>query len=169
MCVGDAGAVLLVGPCAFFTVAQPVITLGVRGADGVLELCGLLIDSSSAVCGYFLPLKPARQRRFSLEVKVPAAAVLLSDLLQLQLQVPAQLVVVHWAKQTPANRLSAPDGIHPSDASGGVLVGKVFVQFKGELWLFVSLWSALVSSMLQGDLKAAGHTMFCLYTMSRGC
>lgn len=85
VCVGDAGAVLLVGPCAFFAVAQPVVTLSVRGADSVLELCGLLIDSSSAVCGYFLPLKPARQRRFSLEVKVPAAAVLLSDLLQLQL------------------------------------------------------------------------------------
>lgn len=79
-CVGDAGAVLLVGPCALSTVAEPVILLSV-GADSVLHLSGLLVRRSSAVCGYFLPLKPALQRRLRLEVKVPAATVLLSDLL----------------------------------------------------------------------------------------
>lgn len=110
--VGDAGAVLLVGVCALLAVAQPVTMLGVRGADGVHLLCGLLVERSGAVCGHFLPLKPAGQRRVGLEVKVPAAAVLLGDLLQPLLQVPAQLLLVHRAEQAPADRLSALDGVH---------------------------------------------------------
>lgn len=98
--VGDVGAVLLVGPCAVFAVARPVPTWTV---GSVLRPCG------------FLPLKPAGQRGFTLEVKIPAPPVLLNDLLKLQLQVPAQLAVVHRAKQAPANRLPAPGGLHPSN------------------------------------------------------
>lgn len=77
------------------------------------------MESRSADYRYFLPLKPARQRGFTLEVKIPAPAVLLNDLLKLQLQVPAQLAVVHRAKQAPANRLPAPGGLHPSKFFGG--------------------------------------------------
>lgn len=112
-CVGDAGAVLSLFS---LTVSQPV-TLW-RADSSVLQLRGLLVRSSSAVCGDFLPLKPAWKRCVSLEVEVPAAAVLLSDFLQLYLQVTAQLVVVHRAKQTPAHRLFTPDGIHPSNGPG---------------------------------------------------
>lgn len=98
-CVGDVGAVLLVGGCA-----ESVITLSVWITDcRFLQLFRLLVESSSAVCWDFLPLKPAGQRCVSLEVKVPTAAVLLCDFLQLHLQISAQLVVVHRAEQTPAH------------------------------------------------------------------
>ena len=104
--VGDAGAVLLVGVRALLAVAQPV------SAHGVRPLCGLPVERSGAVCGHLLPLEPARQRRVGLEVEVPAAAVLLGDLLQPLLQVPAQLLLVHRAEQAPAHRLSALHGVH---------------------------------------------------------
>lgn len=112
--VGDVGAVFLVGPSA-----ASIITF--CSTDEVLHPSGLTVEIR-ALCGYFLPLKPAGKRRVIVEVKVPAPAVLLGHLLQLQLQVPAQLLVVHGAKQTPASRLSAPDGIHPSESSGEVLL-----------------------------------------------
>lgn len=144
--VGDAGAVLLVGPWAFLPVAQPVVL---------------------RPCGHLLPLKPAGQRRLSLEVEVPAAAVLLGDLPQPELQVPAQLVVVHRAEQTPADRLSAPDGIHPSKRFCWSLDGKSLRVVWG--WGGSCCLPLVSSGQLQGDLKAAGRTMLCLYTMSRGC
>lgn len=118
--VWDAGTVLLVGACAAITVAQSVtrtimvavIIFSAWKRTGVSQLC--LVQMSSAVCGYFLPLKPAWERRVSVEVKVPAAPVLLHHLHHPLFQVPAQLVVVHGAKQAAASRVSAPDGIHAS-------------------------------------------------------
>lgn len=126
MRVGDAGAVLLVGGHALITHAQSALTLRVWGANsGVLQLCSLLtVEGRGTICGDFLPLEPAGQRRVALEVEVPGAAVLLGDLLHPQLQVSAQLLVVHRAEQTPADRLSAPDGLHASTPAG-LLEGKV--------------------------------------------
>lgn len=110
--VGDARAVLLVGGArSLLAAAQSVVSLGVGGAHGDARVRGLLVKRSSAGRGDFLPLKPAGQRRLGLEVEVPAPAVLLTDLLQPLLQFPAQLLAVHRAEQTPANRLSAPDGM----------------------------------------------------------
>lgn len=80
-CVGDARAVLLVCPWALIVVAA---TVSIRRAD-ISRLCRVVIERSSADCGYLLPLEPAGQRCLTLEVEVPPATVLLDDLLQFQL------------------------------------------------------------------------------------
>lgn len=74
-CVGDARAVLLVCPWAL---------ISIRRAD-ISRLCRVVIERSSAHCGYLLPLEPAGQRCVTLEVEVPTSTVLLNDLLQFQL------------------------------------------------------------------------------------
>lgn len=118
------GAVLLVGPGAVLPAARPPAFARLRGA----------------VRGDFLPLEPAGQRRLRLEVEVPAAAVPLRHLPQLQRQVPAQLVVVHRAEQAPADRLSAADGIHPLRASGRGAGGRGVASFGW--WTCPPLWTS---------------------------
>ena len=113
--VGDAGPVLLVGPCALHGVDQPVLIPTGRSADSLPRLCRIPVESRGSVGGDLLPEKAARQRRLGPEAEVPAPAVLLRDLPELQLEVHAQALVVHGAEQTPANRLSSPDRNHPCD------------------------------------------------------
>lgn len=136
-CVGDLGTVLLIG----FTLYELVFPFSAGSAD-LPQRCGVVIKSSGAGCGDLLPLEPAGHRRLTLEVKVPAAAVLIHDLLQPQLQVPAQLLVIHRAEQTPTRELFAPDGIHPLSLVG-VSVGLLL----------------LCALLLRARLRAAGRTM----------
>lgn len=152
--VGDAGAVLLVGGArSLLAAAQSVVSLGVGGAHGCARVRGLPIKCSGAGRGDFLPLKPAGQRRLGVEVEVPAPAVLLADLPQPLLQFPAQLLAVHRAEQTPAHRLSAPDGMRRWSHGSSFCLPSAL------------LWSAQCRGAI---LKAAGRTMLCLYTMSGG-
>lgn len=147
-CVGDSGLVLLVVGAAG-VVLLVALAMGRYPPDVILPTLWL-VECSSMVWGDFLPLEAAGQRCVSLEVEVPAAGVLLRHLLQFLLQVSAQLLAVHRAKQTPAHRLSWPDGVHPVNGPGvrGWKAADV------RLYVCLLLWSILEQ---QGDLKAAGR------------